>query len=440
MFKKIIIIITILLVLLLLVFGYAYITKTDTTTTTGETGVKEENFLFNIFSFGNRSNNLNPIESLVNFITGNTEEEQTILPANKLNRISSMPVSGYGVLEKERYVVVPETNGEVVEGEKVTPTAPQTEFVPILKYADKTNGNIYQTLVENIEERRFSETVIPYIHESFFTKNHVIMRYLRNNSIIATFVGELPKEILGADSSNGNEIFGTFLPEDIKDISVSPDNEQIFYLSNTKNGVIGVLTTDTDKQTKETIFDSHFTEWTSFWPNNEIITLTTKPSGLVNGYSYILNTKTKQYDKALSGIRGLTTLMSPDTSTILYSDNNLSLSLFDINRTESRNLNIKTHPEKCIWAGDSISIYCAVPKFVDASYTYPDSWYMGEVSYNDEIYKINTQTGQKTKLVNPSEIYSDANIDAINLKLDNKEENLFFMNKSDSYLWGLKLN
>jgi len=440
MSKKIIILITIILFLFLLAFGYSYITKTETSST-GEEIPKEENFLFNIFNFGNRTSIPNPINSIVDFITGNNNnQDDEVVVLEKLNKISSMPISGYAVLEKERYVIVPDVKPNTEEETpKVIPTAPQTEFVPILKYADKVTGNIYQTLVEKIEERRFSETVIPYIHESFFTKTGVIMRYLRNDSVIATFLGELPKEVLGADYINGNEIFGSFLSENIKDISVSPNNEKIFYLSNTRNGVIGILENTSKTTSKEQIFDSNFTEWVSFWPNNELLTLTTKPSGLVAGYSYTLNPRTKEFNKILSGTRGLTTLMSPNSGTILHADNNLTLSLFDVNRNETRILNIRTHSDKCIWAGDSIHIYCAVPKFINNTYIHPDSWYQGESSYDDEIFRINTQTGQRTKLVNPTEVYSDVAIDAINLKLDPKEENLFFMNKSDSYLWGLRL-
>ena len=423
----------------LLVFGYAYLTKNETEIGTNE-AVEEENFLYSIFNFGNKTSIPNPINSLVDFITGNQEGDgDEDIAINILNKISSMPISGYGILEKERYVFVPdvEINTETEENTS-TPVAPNTEIVSVLKYADKTSGNIYQTFTDKIEERRFSETVIPYVHESFFTQNGVIMRYLRNNSVISTFLGELPKEVLGADTSDGNEIFGTFLPENIKDISISPNNNKVFYLSNTFNGVVGVLI-EGPNSNKTQIFESRFTEWTSSWPNDTLLTLTTKASGLVEGYSYLLNPATKDFTKVLSNINGLTTLMSPDAKNILYSDNNLSLNIFNINNSDSRNLQIRTHPEKCIWSKNSVVLYCAIPKTIESGYTYPDSWYQGEVSYNDDIFIIDIETGQRTKLVNPSEIYSDASIDAINLKLDKNEENLFFMNKSDSYLWGLKL-
>lgn len=437
--SKLIIITIIILIFALLGVGYFYISRTNTNTEAEGTKT-EENFLYNIFSFGNKTNIPNPINNLVNFITGNKDgEEGEVVVKNKLNKISSMPISGYGILEKERYVVVPDVDvNTITEENKNTPVAPNTEIVSVLKYADKTTGNIYQTFVDEIEERKFSETIIPFVHESFFTQNGVIMRYLRNNTVISTFLGELPKEVLGADTSDGNEIFGTFLPEGIRDISISPNNKKVFYLSNTKNGVVGILIGE-DNSNKTQIFDSPFTEWISFWVNNDLLTLTTRPSSTVLGYSYVLDPNTKFFNKLLSGIKGLTTLMSADGETILYSNNNLSLNIFSVNRSESKNLKLRTHTEKCVWAGDNITVYCAIPKYIDNTLTYPDSWYQGEISYDDEIYKINIETGQRIKLVNPGEIYSDATIDAINLKLDKNEENLFFMNKSDSYLWGLKL-
>ena len=49
------------------------------------------------------------------------------------------------------------------------------------------------------------------------------MRYLKTDGkTIETFVGNLPKEFLGGDTTSDNEIKGSS-PEDIKDISLSPD-------------------------------------------------------------------------------------------------------------------------------------------------------------------------------------------------------------------------
>jgi hypothetical protein len=221
-------------------------------------------------------------------------------------------------------------------------------------------------------------------------------------------------------------------------MSISPDTSQIFYLFNTGDTVAGItssLTTTTNTQ----VFNSPFTEWLSSWPNSQIITLTTKPSANVPGYMYTVNPGTQSFNKVLSGINGLTTLTSPDGKLVLYTDNSLSLNILNISTGNSSTVGLNTLPEKCVWGPASDVIYCAVPKSIDQSYQYPDSWYQGEVSFSDEIWKINIATGGTTMLADPSTI-SGEDIDAIKLAVDSNQNYLFFVNKKDSYLWELKLD
>ena len=195
---------------------------------------------------------------------------------------------------------------------------------PALRYVNKATGNIYQTFADKIDERKFSSTTIPKVYEALFGNKgeSVIMRYLKtDNKTIETFVGTLPKEYLGADSIGTSEITGSFLPENISDISVAPDTSKIFYLFDIGDSVVGVTFT-LQTNTKVQVFDSPFTEWLSFWPNNKMITLTTKPSANVPGFMYAINPDRKpastsaslggDFNKILSGINGLTTLTSPD--------------------------------------------------------------------------------------------------------------------------------
>ena len=44
------------------------------------------------------------------------------------------------------------------------------------------------------------------------------------------------------------------------------------------------------------VFSSPFTEWLSLFPNNKMITLTTKPSSLVGGYMYAMDPNNKSYN------------------------------------------------------------------------------------------------------------------------------------------------
>ena len=441
--RNFILIVIILVVIVAVVFGFLYFYQPKNTTGGTTTGT---NFFANFLPFG-KSKTTTPTNTTTptdvsGYVPTTEGETQNI----KLKKVSSFPIAGYGVFMKERLKDV------------------GSEFSPALRYVNKATGNIYQTFADKIDERKFSSTTIPKVYEALFGNKgeSVIMRYLKTdprqgeagNQTIETFVGTLPKEYLGADSIGTSEITGSFLPENISDISVSPDALKIFYLFDIGDSVVGVTFT-LQTNTKVQVFDSPFTEWLSFWPNNKMITLTTKPSANVPGFMYAINLDRKpastsaslggDFNKILSGINGLTTLTSPDGKKVLYGDNNLSLSIFTIETRNSNLLGVKTLPEKCVWGGMSDVIYCSVPKFIDRA-NYPDSWYQGEVSFSDEIWKIDIVSGNTTMISDPVSISGPASpsqggegVDSIKLNLDESQNFLFFVNKKDSYFWELEL-
>ena len=264
------------------------------------------------------------------------------------------------------------------------------------------------------------------------------MRYLKGGGeTIETFVGSLPKEYLGGDLAEENEIKGSFLPNNIKDLSVSPDGSKIFYLFEIGNNIVGTTLNFLDNK-KVQVFDSPFTEWLSQWGNEKTILLSTKPSGNAPGYTYSLDLIKKNLLKVLGEINGLTTLLSPDGKFIIYTDNSLLLSVFYTDSRNSNSLGIRTLPEKCVWNKTSEAVYCAVPKFINAG-LYPDIWYQGEVSFSDQFWKIDIKTGNATLLLDPLTVPGGEEIDGIKLALDKDEDYLFFVNKKDSFLWKLEL-
>lgn len=95
-------------------------------------------------------------------------------------------------------------------------------------------------------------------------------------------------------------------------------------------------------------------------------------------------------------------------------------------------------PEKCVWNSSSTDIYCAVPKSTGSA-TYPDDWYKGEVSFSDQIWKIDPASGTGSMIIDPTTVSGGESIDGIKLALDAGEKYLFFVNKKDSYLWELSL-
>ena len=325
------------------------------------------------------------------------------------------------------------------ETKTTKPTSPPTEFMPALRYVDKATGNIYQTFADKIEERKFSVTIIPKVHEAYFGNRgeSVVMRYLKGDGrTIETFVGTIPKEVLGGDTTENNEIKGSLLPNNVKDISLSPDGLKIFYLFNSGDNMVGTTLNLLNNQ-KIQIFDSPFTEWLSQWPNTNIITLTTKPSADIGGYMYTINSAGKNFSKTLGDINGLTTLESPNGKLILFSSNNLSLNVYHTDTRNSDILGVRTLPEKCVWGKTSDTAYCAVPKLINGA-NYPDTWYQGETSFSDQLWKIDTKTGNATIILDPATA-GEEEIDGIKLAIDEGENYLFFVNKKDSFLWKLEL-
>lgn len=442
--RNFVLFIIVLIIITLAIFGFLY--SRQTPTGPGDTG-GGTNFLSRFNPFGNNTDvptddNDTPID-----ITEETpEENEPEVLTSKLQKISSFPVAGFQVFLKERLKAVPipvvttEASTETTTPAKTTkPTPPATEFSEAVRYVDRITGNIYQTFLDKLSERKFSTTIIPKVYESIFGNkgSSVLMRYLKADArTIETFVGTIPKEVLGADTDI-NEIKGTFLGDNITDLSISPDSTKIFYLLNVGDDAVGTILNFADNK-KTQVFDSPFTEWLSFWPNASMITLTTKPSAVVQGHMYTLNPTTKSFTRAVGDIYGLTTLTSPNGKLVLYSDSGLALNTFDIGKKTSTPVGLRTLPEKCTWNNASDTIYCAVPTNVSGG-QYPDSWYQGEVSFIDQIWKIDVLTGNTTIISDPALDTNGEEIDGIKLALDASGKYLLFVNKKDSFLWKLNL-
>lgn len=449
--KKIIILILIFLILLLTYFNFFKKNKVDVTENT-PTEEQGSNFVYDFFKnilSNNKDKKDNALETnnLVIELENNGSITEIPYTLPKLRKVSGFEISGYGFNETEVFEDVPleEEFLYIEDGQEGTittkPTPPKIETISKIKYVEKSSGNIYQNLLDKEDERRFSETIIPNTKEVFFLDNSysVIMRYGDEvKRIITSFLGSTPKTLLGGDSLESGKITGSFLAENILDISISPNQKNFFYINKINDYVIGIVSSETGIN-KNQIFESSFTEWLSFWPKNDLITLTTKPSYFFPGIMYSLNPNNKDFKKILDNVYGLTTLTSPNGKNVLFSNSNMSLSIFNTETKTTKNLNTRTLSDKCVWSSDNINIYCFVPKNPLLIKQYPDIWYQGEVVFEDDVFKINTLNQNKEKLVN-TEDFDNLKIDGVDLKLDKTENFLLFINKTEPFLWSLKIN
>ncbi len=447
--RNFVLLIIVLVIVIMAVFGFLYLRKGTTPVDVISDGT---NFLAQFNPFSSNPSTTPGDETPGPDTNGDgiiSEEELAVV---KLKKVSSMPVAGFTSFLKERLKDVPIVPPPIpVEGEapvkpkKVKPAPPATEFALALRYVERATGNIYQTFVDKIEERRFSETVIPKIYDAYFGNKgqSVVMRHLKSDEkTIETFAGALPKEKLGEDVVS-YEIKGSFLVDGIQDLSLSPDTSKIFYLSNLGDSAIGTIlnlsaSLPAQAGKKTVAFNSVFTEWNAFWGTNKTITVTTKPSGNTLGHMYVIDTDKKNLVWMLGNINGLTTLMSPNGKSVLVGNNNLSLYVYNTDTKTYTELGVRTLPEKCVWGKKSDFVYCAVPTFIEAG-LYPDDWYRGEISFSDQIWKISILNGSTDIIADPFLQIGGEEIDGIKLALSESEKYLFFVNKKDSFLWQLEL-
>ncbi len=322
------------------------------------------------------------------------------------------------------------------------------EMVLMSRFVDATTGLIYdKALRKNEEEKSVTKTSVPRVVEAMFdnTGQSIIMRYLKGD-IIETYIARLtfPKidPELSADEAPAPiaSVSGDFLTEGISTISVSKDRKSFFYMNPTPTGVAGITYAFATKAKKQ-IFESPLVEWIADYATDAKISLTTKSSALVDGYSYTIDSKTGTMNKIMGGEKGLTTLMSPDGKKILYStfeSNTLKTFVKDLSTGKTNAISPSTLPEKCVWAKASDEVFCLAPvKAVTG--TLPDDWYKGKVSFDDALWSTD-MINFNGNIVYDFNTKSNQHLDGVNPMMDAGEDYLIFKNKKDGTLWGFDLS
>jgi hypothetical protein len=309
----------------------------------------------------------------------------------------------------------------------------------VIRYMERGTGHVYETATSTIINTRISNYTEPKIYEAYFVNNgdNIILRGLIGNSdVISTRLATLS---LSTTTDSGDQtLLLKDLPVDISQIAISPSKTRLFSVMNT--GIRGIIS-NTDGGSAVGVFNTQYKEWLASWPQENSILLTTKASSFAPGFSYLLNTQTNGVKRIMGNVYGLTTNPSPDLSTILFNESDtgtFTLNVFNTSDSTRYQLPFKTMAEKCAWAHTEKNvIYCAVPSDI-AFGSYPDTWYQGQITFADSIWKYNIATGESREIMDiPNE--AGQVIDAINLSVSPTDDYIVFTNKADLTFWGLQL-
>lgn len=391
----------------------------------GKTSPSDVNKLVNTGGDSNGNKN-NP--SLDNELSGG---EKSKIP--RLRHITTVPTAGATIVEKDREIVLDKIKKKV-----------RDYFV---RYIYRGNGHVEETWTRSLDVSKISNNTIPKIYEATFTPNGqgFVARFLGDNiDDIKTYSATLIPRVATTTATSTpttnpesklQDVSGKYLDLNIREIAFSPLKNNILSLfTSGDNG--NIVFSDINGNKKQTLYSGALREWLLSYSTETEAVIATKPSGFAYGFAYKLNTTTGALTKIIGNVPGLTILPSRNLSYILVGRGNesLSLSAYKTNDVLSAIQSLNTMPEKCVWSKKDLDVfYCAVPKTIPSG-VYPDDWYKGNVSFNDDIWKIDLETGFSSLLVSPTKEVGQE-IDAVNLNLSSTDNYLTFINKKDLTLW-----
>lgn len=315
---------------------------------------------------------------------------------------------------------------------------------PMVRFADRATGHIFESQLNLTGIKRITNTTIPKVYEALWRTDGstVNMRYLSDNSeTTRAIIGRISTSTITTDTNSDTieELRTTFLPDNITSLSINPVTGALLYVIKDISGS-QIYIANADNSNSRVLYESSIKDINASWINNTTIAVQDKPSAVSAGQLYFIKTGSKQTERVLGGILGLSTLTNSSSTLTAYSASNktsIVSGIYDHKKGDTKTFSFTVIPEKCVWSAKTVFIYCASPKNIPSG-RYPDDWYQGKVSFNDKIWRLDTTTGTTELLIDP---YAEAQVelDAIKISLDPTEEFLIFTNKKDYQLWGLKI-
>lgn len=403
--KNIIIVSTVLL----LIGGAAYYFLFATTDTGGGSG----NFISDFFPSSEDKPGATPeptatpqapgagnIETPENLPLGTSEAAK--LPVGTLLRLVDEPISS----------VIPTASGSVKYHKNIPDAL----------------GHLFEIKADgSAEEKKLSNYTVPQILKVVWSTN-------ATKAVIFYNVGGTVRKVL-ADYTSSTTPKTAFFADSISDVAFSPDGKSIAFindLGDTRN----IFTATADNKNPKKIVDNNIPDLEISWPSVGNIALKTRSSYASIGYLYTVGIASGSFVKIAEGF-GLDAVWNSDGSGVLISTvtgggQMQPLKYFETKAQITKEFQVNTIAEKCVFLKtDKKTAFCGVPKSVDQS-RYPDAWWQGRVSFNDNFVSLNLTDGSNTVFV-PSPL--DVNKPVI---LAN-DSYLIFQDKNTGALWSLKL-
>lgn len=296
-----------------------------------------------------------------------------------------------------------------------------------LFYLEKSTGHLYERNLLTGESTRLANYTAPGLAKVAFltsatsTEAVAVQTEAGRQSLIKTATGEV-------------------VTSNLIGFAVAPNKDRLFVLERVGAGVLGSIFAWSKPQEKKVVFRSPLAEWQVTWPAESKILISTKPANGYAGFVYAVDPETGNLSRLIGNLPGLNVLLSPNGEKLLYTtfaSNRSYSNLLDLASGETRVLSTVFLPEKCVWAANSLLLYCATPAQLP-NQVLPDSYYRGEVAWNDNFWQINATSGEGYLIFQATSTFEEQpGLDVANLTLSQGGNRLLFENRLDSTLWSL---
>ena len=299
-----------------------------------------------------------------------------------------------------------------------------------IKYYNQDDGLFYRVNQDG-EVTPLSSKVFHNIKKATWspTQNKAILEYPDGANIIYNF--DKQKQIT--------------MPKHWENFNFAPNGDKITMKSiglDTNNRWLAVVDSDgSNAQQIESIGINADSVYPSWSPNNQTIALYTKGIDFDRQEVFFVGLNNENFKSTIIHGRGFEPKWNTKGDKLLYSvyasNSDFKPTLWSVNaqgeaiNSNRKNLDIETWAHKCTFGQEASEIYCAVPRQLQAG-----AGLAKELSKttNDDLYKININTGAKKLLAIPEQNYSMSN-----LIISKNENYLYFTDNATNKLKKVRL-
>ncbi len=304
-------------------------------------------------------------------------------------------------------------------------TTPDVE----VRFIDRASGNVYSYVAHARTLTRISNKTLPGVQYASWVADGS-RAYAQ---FVASSAGSEHVNTYALDANGGG---GYLLEQDLAQASVA-GTSTLFTLFSGTTGSVGTVA-KADGSLSRILFSSLLSA-IIVHPTSGNLFAATKASSQLDGYAFSIDQTSGVFSRILGPFRGLTVLPNATGTSLIYSytdGSTYQLRVYDVASHSSTALPLATLSEKCVWAANGLSIYCAVPTNMPGGL--PDNWYQGVTAFSDRIWKIDLTQRLATLVVDPNAI-GKISIDAVDLSLDPQEDMLIFSDKHTGALYAYDL-